>query len=39
MPGTRIRLMPRHLHVYRDGQRIGAAAPVPVAVERKRTPA
>jgi putative spermidine/putrescine transport system ATP-binding protein len=39
MPGTRIRLMPRHLNVYRDGQRIGAAAPVPVAVERKRTPA
>ncbi|MGL4238567.1 ABC transporter ATP-binding protein [Tabrizicola sp.] len=37
--GAHIRLTPRHLHVYRDGQRVGTAAPLPVAVERKRTPA
>jgi putative spermidine/putrescine transport system ATP-binding protein len=37
--GTRVGLMPRHLHVYRDGQRIGTAAPAPVAIERKRAPA
>jgi putative spermidine/putrescine transport system ATP-binding protein len=37
--GTRVRLTPRHLHVYRDGQRIGVAMPATVAVELKRTPA
>jgi putative spermidine/putrescine transport system ATP-binding protein len=37
--GARVGLVPRQLHVYRDGQRIGTAQPVPVAVERQRAPA
>ncbi len=37
--GSRVCLTPRHLHVYRDGQRLGTAAPIPLALERKRSPA